>query len=75
MFGIGNTELMILAGILLLLFGASRLPSLMRNMGRSVNEFKQGLRDEPDQKTKSLEEKEESTGQDVKSLEEKEEVT
>jgi len=47
MFGIGNTELIILGGILVLLFGASRLPSLMRNMGRSVNEFKQGLRDEP----------------------------
>ena len=57
MFGIGNTELLILAAILLLLFGASRLPSLMRNMGRSVNEFKQGLRDDPTE-IKSLEEKE-----------------
>jgi sec-independent protein translocase protein TatA len=44
---IGTPELLILAAIMLLLFGASRLPSLMRNMGRSVNEFKQGLRDEP----------------------------
>ncbi len=47
MFGIGTTELLIIAAIFVLLFGASRLPSLMRNMGRSVNEFKQGLRDEP----------------------------
>jgi sec-independent protein translocase protein TatA len=47
MFGISTQELLILAAILLLLFGASRLPSLMRNMGRSVNEFKHGLRDQP----------------------------
>lgn len=60
MFGIGNTELLILAGILLLLFGASRLPTLMRNMGRSVNEFKQGLRDEPKKDIKSLEDKKDS---------------
>ena len=60
MFGIGQTELIFLAAILMLLFGASRLPTLMRNMGRSVNEFKQGLRDEP-KDLKSLEEKEEAT--------------
>ena len=60
MFGIGQTEVIILAAILMLLFGASRLPTLMRNMGRSVNEFKQGLRDEP-KDLKSLEEKEEAT--------------
>ncbi len=59
MFGIGTTELLILAAILMLLFGATRLPSLMRNMGRSVNEFKQGLRDEPVD-LKSLEDKEEA---------------
>ena len=59
MFGIGTTELLILAAILMLLLGASRLPSLMRNMGRSVNEFKQGLRDEPTD-LKTLEDKEEA---------------
>ena len=57
MFGIGTPELLILAAVLMLLFGATRLPSLMRNMGRSVNEFKQGLRDEPTD-LRSLEEKE-----------------
>lgn len=53
----GTFELLIVAGIFVLLFGASKLPGLMRNMGRSVNEFKQGLRDEP-QDVKSIEEKE-----------------
>jgi sec-independent protein translocase protein TatA len=49
MFGIGFWELLIVFGIVLLLFGSSRLPSLMRNLGRSVVEFKQGMRDESDE--------------------------
>lgn len=50
MFGFGTQEVIILAIVLMFLFGASRLPSLMRSMGRSVGEFKQGLRDEPEPK-------------------------
>jgi len=56
MFGISTQELLIVAAILMLLFGATRLPTMMRNMGRSVNEFKQGLKDEP-KELKSLEDK------------------
>ena len=44
---IGQTELIIMAVILLLLFGSTKLPSLMRNMGRSVNEFKAGMKEKP----------------------------
>lgn len=40
----GPTELIIFAGILLLLFG-SRVPSLMRSLGSSVSEFKKGVRE------------------------------
>lgn len=46
-FGFGPQEMLIMAGVLLLLFGSARLPSLMRNMGRSVNEFKAGMSDKP----------------------------
>ncbi len=41
----GYTELIVFALILLVLFGSARLPSLMRNLGRSANEFKAGMRD------------------------------
>lgn len=47
MFGIGTTEMLIILAVLLLLFGHN-LPTLMRSMGRSVNEFKQGLNEPTD---------------------------
>lgn len=48
MFGMGTTELLIFMAIALLLFGSSRLPSLMRNLGKSANEFKRGMRESTD---------------------------
>lgn len=48
MFGFGTTELMILLVIVMLLFGGAKLPSLMRNLGRSANEFKRGMSDSVD---------------------------
>jgi sec-independent protein translocase protein TatA len=57
-FSPGPVELAIIAGIVLLLFGGSKLPSLMRNLGRSTNEFKRGMSEsiEEDEPTKSSEE-------------------
>jgi len=46
MFGIGTTELLIVLAIVILLFGSSKLPALMRNLGRSAVEFKKGMRTE-----------------------------
>lgn len=42
-FGINGWEWVIIAGIVLLLFGATRIPALMRSLGRGVKEFKQGI--------------------------------
>ena len=44
---VGYVELLIVAGIFLLLFGGAKLPGLMRNLGRSVNEFKAGIKEKP----------------------------
>ena len=42
MFGIGATELFVLGGIVLLLFG-TRLPKVMRSLGEGIVEFKRGV--------------------------------
>ncbi len=43
----GWPELLIVMVVFLLLFGGQKLPGLMRNLGRSVNEFKTGIREKP----------------------------
>ena len=45
--GFGWQELLIVGAIFFLLFGGAKLPSLMRNLGRSVNEFKEGIKEPP----------------------------
>ena len=42
---IGTTELMLIAGIALLLFGGKKLPEMMRGMGRGIRKFKKGARE------------------------------
>lgn len=45
---IGTTELMLIAGIALLLFGGKKLPEMMRGMGRGISEFKKGAKEVTD---------------------------
>jgi sec-independent protein translocase protein TatA len=44
---LGPTEMVILLVIVLILFGGSRLPSLMKGMGEGIRGFKQGMNDDP----------------------------
>lgn len=51
MFGLSPQELIIIFLLIILLFGAKKLPELARSLGRSIKEFKhatQGLKDEFD---------------------------
>jgi sec-independent protein translocase protein TatA len=51
MAGIGWQELLLVLLVVLLLFGAKRLPELSRSFGKSIREFKHGMKDgaqEPD---------------------------
>jgi len=41
------TEILLFVGILVLFFGAKRLPVLFHSIGKSVSEFKRGIANEP----------------------------
>jgi sec-independent protein translocase protein TatA len=55
-FGIGPLELVIVLVILVLIFGAKRLPEIGRSLGSSARQFKKGVtgEDEPKQPTEAL---------------------
>ena len=43
--GIGTTEDILIVFVILLLFGAKRIPDLMKSMGKGVKSFKEGMKD------------------------------
>ena len=55
----GGPELLVIVFIILLLFGAKKLPELSRSLGKSLGEFKKGQKEgtEPD-KEDEIEQKE-----------------
>lgn len=42
---IGTTEVLLVAAVVLLLFGGKKLPEMMRGMGRGISEFKKGAKE------------------------------
>lgn len=50
MFGLGTGELLLVLLILLLLFGATRLPKLSKSIGESARELRKGMNGETDTK-------------------------
>ena len=43
---LGGGELLIVAAVVMLLFGAKKLPEFARSLGKAKGEFKKGLDDE-----------------------------
>ncbi|MBQ9434789.1 MAG: twin-arginine translocase TatA/TatE family subunit [Bacteroidales bacterium] len=41
----GTTEIIIIAVVIILLFGAKKIPELMKSLGKGVKSFKDGMND------------------------------
>ena len=54
--GIGFQEILIIALIVLLLFGGKKIPELMRGLGKGVKSFKEGMNEVTDLKEEKKEE-------------------
>lgn len=58
-------ELLVILAIVVLLFGAKKIPDLAKGLGKGIKDFKQAVKEEdeekPQQAAKEIEEKKEST--------------
>lgn len=62
--GLGMQEILVIAFVVLLLFGGKKIPELMNGLGKGVRSFKEGMNDikkeiadEPEKTEKSKDEK------------------
>ena len=53
MFGLGGGEIILILFIILLLFGAKKLPELAKGLGKGINEFKKASNDIKDEVKKA----------------------
>ena len=57
---IGMPELMIILVIVFLLFGATKIPQLMKGFGQGISEFKKGIKEGAKEEAKATDEKDKS---------------
>jgi sec-independent protein translocase protein TatA len=52
MFGLGTTELIVILILVLIIFGAGKLPQVGKSLGEGLRNFKDGVKDGSDGKNK-----------------------
>lgn len=55
LFNLGTGEIIIIAIVILLLFGGKKIPELMRGIGKGVRSFKEGVNDVKEEFEKPIE--------------------
>ncbi len=55
LFALGAPEIILIALVVLLIFGGKKIPELMRGLGKGVTSFKKGLKDVDEEIKKDLE--------------------
>lgn len=62
---IGTTELLLIAGVALLLFGGKKVPEMMKGLGQGVQSFKRGMNDPMEEPAKAEQSEQEENKEKV----------
>jgi len=55
MFGLGHWELLIILAIVIILFGAGKLPQIGSGIGQGIRNFKKGIKEIDKEETEKIE--------------------
>jgi len=53
MFGLGTQEIILILLVILVLFGAKKIPDMMQGLGKGIREFKKATKDVEEEVTKA----------------------
>lgn len=62
MFGMGPWEIILILIVILLLFGARRLPEMAQGLGKGIKEFRKAMKDTTDEIKGSVDADQKTTG-------------
>jgi len=62
----GPLEILLIVVVLVLIFGAKRIPELARSLGKSINEFKKGQREGVSEKDTAQQDAKDDQGDESK---------